>query len=79
MGAAPPELLGEVTAAAAYVQDGTPGDGTVVGLDLVGGVAGEQRVAELGIVLLVEEGTEEGRAPKEIFETRGRADRGAGL
>jgi hypothetical protein len=41
MGPAPPELLGEVPAAAPDVHDCATGDGTVVGLDLIGSVAGE--------------------------------------
>jgi hypothetical protein len=61
----PPELLGEVPATAADIDDGTPGDGTVVRLDLVDGVTGEQRIAGFGIVLLMEEGPEESKGPSE--------------
>jgi hypothetical protein len=61
----PPELLGEIPATAPDIDDGTPGDGTVVSLDLIGGVTGEQRIAGFGIVLLMEEGPEESEGAAE--------------
>jgi hypothetical protein len=70
-GPSPPKLLGEVPGTPADVNDGPAVDLTAVRLNLIDGIASEEGVAVLGIVLLPKEGPEEGHgAPQRgVLET----------
>ncbi|GEC08076.1 hypothetical protein SSP24_57310 [Streptomyces spinoverrucosus] len=73
----PPKPLGEVPTTPTDIDNDPPGDGTVVGLDLGDGVAGEEGVAGVRGVLFVAERPEEGKGtPKRrILETPARRRR----
>ncbi len=61
MSTPPPKLRREVPAPTTDIHDRAPGDGTVVALDLINSIGGEQRIAVFRIVLLMQKATKQGK------------------